>query len=126
MKTLLSRIHSFIVLTAAVLATLQPVRSAEDSPASNEVKLLTIGNSFANDSIAFLPRMSEAGGKKLLIFGANLGGHSLEQHAGYLKAFEADPSDPKGRAYKGKSDPKTGEKRDFSLREHSSPRHGIM
>ncbi len=117
MKPFSSRVLSSIVLTAAVLATMQPVRSAEDSPAANEVKLLTIGNSFANDSIAFLPRMAEAGGKKLLIFGANLGGHSLEQHAGYLKAFEADPTDPKGRAYKAKKDPRTGEKRDFSLRE---------
>jgi len=41
----------------------------------------------------------------------------MEQHVGYLKAFEADPADPKGRAYKDKTDPQTGKKRDFSLRE---------
>ena len=41
----------------------------------------------------------------------------MQQHAGYLKAFEADPNDPKGRAYKQLTDPVTGEKKDFSLPE---------
>lgn len=117
MKLFSSRVLTCLFLAAAVLAPLPAGRSAENAPTVNEIKLLTVGNSFANDSISFLPQMAEAGGKKLLIFGANLGGHSLEQHAGYLKAFEADPADPKGRAYKGKKDPRTGEKRDFSLRE---------
>ena len=117
MNKLSTRFLAGFLLATSILAPLPTARCAEDSPAVNEVKLLTIGNSFANDSISFLPQMAEAGGKKLLIFGANLGGHSLEQHAGYLKAFEADPSDPKGRAYKEKKDPRTGEKRDFSLRE---------
>ena len=46
-----------------------------------------------------------------------LGGHSFAQHASYVKAFEADPADPKGHAYKARLNPLTGEKKDFSLRE---------
>lgn len=89
---------------------------APDAP-RQEVRLLTIGNSFADNSTAFLPQLSEAGGKHLILFRANLGGHSLEQHVGYLQAFEADPNDPKGHAYKQHVDPRTGAKKDFSLRE---------
>ena len=81
------------------------------------IKLLTIGNSFADNVTALLPGFAEAGGKGLSIFRANLNGHALQQHADYLQAVEADPSEPKGRAYKNHADPRTGEKKDFSLRE---------
>ena len=81
------------------------------------IKLLTIGNSFADNSVFFLPGFAKASGRQILVFKANLGGRSLQQHAGYLQAFEADPNDPKGRAYKAQDDPRTGGKKDFSLRE---------
>lgn len=79
------------------------------------VKLLTIGNSFADNSTHFLPQLAKAGGKDLVLFRANLGGHSLQQHAGYMKAYEADPKDPKGSPYQVKVDPATGEKKGTSL-----------
>jgi hypothetical protein len=81
------------------------------------VRLLTIGNSFADDATRHLPGLAKAGGKELEIFRANLGGHSLEQHAGYLLAHEADPADPKGRPYTNHfaDSPKTAAK--LSLRE---------
>ena len=85
--------------------------------ARTSIKLLTIGNSFADNVTALLPGFATAGGKGLSIFRANLGGHSLQQHVGYLQAFEADPNDPKGRAYKKHADPRSGEIKDFSLRE---------
>jgi hypothetical protein len=81
------------------------------------VKLLTIGNSFADNAMDPLPELAKAGGKQLTVFRANLGGHSLGQHAGYLLAYEKDSADPKGRAYKKRAHPVTGEKKDFSLRE---------
>lgn len=91
----------------------EPVAAAPRS----ELKLLTVGNSFADNSTALLPAFAKAGGKKLTLFKANLGGHSLDQHVGYLQAFEADPANPWGRAYKQRPDPRTGQKRDFSLKE---------
>ena len=111
--------RSFLAALVLVFAVLSPVargRCASDAPVAGEVKLLTIGNSFADDSTFFLPQFAKADGKMLVVFSANLGGHSLEQHVGYLKAFEADSADPKGSPYKNKTDPQTGKKRDFSLR----------
>lgn len=67
-----------------------------------QVKILTIGNSFANDATAYLPAMAKAGGKDLLLFRANLGGCSFERHARHLKAYEANPEDPQGSPYLGK------------------------
>lgn len=77
------------ILAVAVCAL--PARAAEGE--RDEVKLLTIGNSFANDSVAFLPALAEAGGKKLTMFRANLGGCSFERHARHLAAALADPED---------------------------------
>lgn len=70
-------------------------------PPEGQVKLLTIGNSFANDSTAFLPAMAKEAGKDLLLFRANIGGCTFERHARHMKAFEANPDDPQGRPYKG-------------------------
>lgn len=102
----------------APLAALCLIVSAWAEPGPREsVKLLTIGNSFANNAIAFLPRFAEAGGKTLVVFPANLGGASFNRHAGHLRAFEANPHDGDARPYKDRVHPRTGEKRDFSLRE---------
>lgn len=77
-----------------------PARAAE--AARDAIKLLTVGNSFADDSTAFLPALAKAGGKDLVIFRANLGGCSLERHARHLAAALADPSatDSEARPYK--------------------------
>ena len=109
------------MMRLAILFLLAPLSlpgavSEQASPRSS-VKILTIGNSFADNALKFRPDLAKAGGKQLVVFSANLGGHSLQQHASYLQAFEADPNDPKGHAYKRRADPRTGEKKDFSLRE---------
>ena len=67
----------------------------------DHVKLLTIGNSFANDATAYLPAMAKAAGKDLTLFRANIGGCSFERHARHMKAFEANQADPQARPYKG-------------------------
>ena len=102
------------LLLALVLAGVSA--RAEGAP-DRPVKLLTIGNSFADNATQYLPDLARAEGRKLVIFRANLGGHSLQQHVGYLKAWEKDASDPAGRPYKNRTDPRTGETRDFSLPE---------
>ena len=68
--------------------------------AVDELKVLTIGNSFANNATQYLVQAAESAGKKVTLFrGGNLGGHSLEQHAGYLAAWRANPEE--GRKYRG-------------------------
>ena len=82
-----------------------------------EVRLLTIGNSFADNSVEYLPGFAQAGDQTLRIYRANLGAHSMQMHVGYLRAFEANPDDPKGRPYQGVANPKTGGKPKLSLRQ---------
>ncbi len=104
---------SLLLLTALLLVS--TARSAEEPAGVETLRVMTIGNSFANNGVAYLPALAEAAGRKVILFRANLGGHSMQAHVGYLKAFEADPGDPAGHPYKKQLDPKTGQKRDFSL-----------
>lgn len=82
-----------------------------------EVKLLTVGNSFAENTVRYLPDFAKEAGHQLRIYRANLGAHSMEMHVGYLRAYEADPADPRGRRYQDVADPKTGAKPKLSLRQ---------
>lgn len=42
--------------------------------AAKEVKLLTIGNSFADSAFKFLPKVAESAGDKVIMDRANIGG----------------------------------------------------
>jgi hypothetical protein len=90
---------------------------AETNGPVRQVKLLTIGNSFADNATQYLPDLARAAGQQVVVFRANLGGHSLQQHVGYLQAFEANPDDPAGRPYKNRVHPRTGQRQNFSLPE---------
>lgn len=85
-------------LVCLIFAFASPLMGKE-AP-KDQVKILTIGNSFANDATAYLPALAKAGGKDLLLFRANLGGCSFERHARHLKAYEANPADPQGSPYR--------------------------
>jgi len=93
---------AFWLLTGSLAA---PASRAAD-PASVPVaprtsaKILTVGNSFADNAATFLPELAKAGGKQLMCYRADLPGHSLKQHAGYIEAYEANPGDPKASPYK--------------------------
>lgn len=57
-----------------------------------EIKVLTIGNSFANSVFAYLPQIvNSVPGCKLTLVGANHGGCSLERHWKYVEEEEANP-----------------------------------
>lgn len=102
------------VLVAWVFLAGSPVH-AETAAEVQTVKILTVGNSFANDATAFLPQIAEAAGKKVVLLRANIGGCSLEKHCGLMEA--AERGEKAGRAYQGTiwggTDPKTP----FSLKE---------
>jgi len=69
----------------------------------NTLRLFIIGNSFSQNATAFLPQIAKEKGKTLTIGRAELGGHSLEQHWGYVERYEKDTSDIQGKPYNGKS-----------------------
>lgn len=108
------RLPLFALFLVAFGLLTSPGRCADKAAAVGAVKLLTIGNSFADNSTAFLPDLAKAAGKQLTLFRADLGGHSMQQHVGYLQAYEANHADPKGCPYK-KTDPVTGKVRNISL-----------
>lgn len=88
--------------------------AARAATGSDPLRILAIGNSFSNNATDFLPALTEAGGRKLLMGKAAIASCSLERHARYLKQAEA--GDPAGRAY-DTTDPLTGEKRLMTLPE---------
>ncbi|MCK3685626.1 DUF4886 domain-containing protein [Maribellus sp. YY47] len=68
---------------------------------SDTLKVLTIGNSFADNACHFLSEITQSvEGCNILIQKANLGGCSLDRHAGLIEKSEQDPST---KPYNGKS-----------------------
>lgn len=93
--------RSFVFFLALFLA----LGARAQEPAPPPIRLLTIGNSFAHDSTVFLRDMARADGREIVLYGMNLGGHTLEQHASYIAAHEANPADPRGSPYKNPANP---------------------
>jgi hypothetical protein len=63
------------------------------------VSLLTIGNSFAENALTYLPQLAEASGNELIEGRANLGGCTVQRHWNHVARYEADPKDPEGSPY---------------------------
>jgi|GEM_PF-426557 len=94
----MKKIKQNILLIAFVWSLLslsnQPIFAAIGNKTSeaDTVRVLTIGNSFANNACRFLEEIAGSVEGCVIIIGrANLGGHSLEQHASYIKQSEEDP-----------------------------------
>jgi len=117
-----TRKKPWLPLAGFILLLISPAGWTSET---DEIKLLTIGNSFADNSTRYLPDFAKDAGKKLRLYSANLGAHSLQMHVGYCRllsvtvgycrAFDANPDDPKGAPYTGIADPKTGSKPKLSL-----------
>ncbi len=90
----------------------------ETSP--KKVRLLTIGNSFANNATRYLAQICESRGVDLVLGKANLGGASLKRHAGHLASFSEDAQSLDGRPYRDASDPQ-GEKQSLVTLLQSEP-----
>jgi len=69
--------------------------------APKTVRLLTVGNSFADNALEFLPKLADAAGHELIVGRANLGGCTLERHWRHVAAHEADSSNKEGSPYRG-------------------------
>lgn len=69
--------------------------------AAKTVRVLTIGNSFAENALTYLPQIVEASGNKLIVGRANLGGCTLERHWKHVAQHEANPDGKNGSPYRG-------------------------
>lgn len=88
------------VFIALYLLVFIPAFSQE---AARTIRLLLIGNSFSQNASRYLPDLAKESGIELIIGRAELGGCSLQRHWEIVEAHEADPDDPKGKQYRGKS-----------------------
>ncbi|MCC9607938.1 DUF4886 domain-containing protein [Blastopirellula sp. JC732] len=69
------------LIAALVVSQISILAMAEEPTGVRTVRLLTIGNSFADNACAFLPQIFAADPKaELVLMKANLGGCSLERH----------------------------------------------
>lgn len=91
------------VLFLFVMGAVQAEEQTAPAAAAKELSVLTIGNSFAENALKFLPQIAQSAGYKLIVGRANLGGCPLDRHWSLVEAFEKNPDDPKGR-YNGKVD----------------------
>lgn len=70
---------------------------------TEKLRVFVIGNSFSNNATKYLPELVKEKGKLLEIGRAEIGSGSLQNHWDGVLAFEANPTDPKGLLYGGKS-----------------------
>ncbi|MEC5128779.1 DUF4886 domain-containing protein [Verrucomicrobiales bacterium BCK34] len=82
------------LLFSIALAFSPPLRGE-----SEPVAVLTVGNSFADNALKFLPALAEASDRKLIAVRANLGGCTFERHWNHVAAFEKDPKSKAGSPY---------------------------
>lgn len=101
MKILHQKIHHVKSVLILLLCLTTGLSFGQTAPKS--LRLFIIGNSFSQNASAYLPNFTKEKGTQLTVGRAELGGHSLAQHWGYVEAAEANPEDPKGKPYNGNS-----------------------
>lgn len=87
----------FRIFITALLLLLIPTGCRKQEPQT--VRLLTVGNSFADNALTYLPQIVEASGNILIYERANLGGCSLKRHWDHAAKYQADSNDPEGSPY---------------------------
>jgi len=75
--------------------------SAPNQAEEQTVRLLTIGNSFADNALTYLPEIVKASGNTLVYAKANLGGCTMKRHWDHVEKYEAGHSDKAGTPYAG-------------------------
>ncbi len=96
-----------------LLIALASFVSALSAAERDSAKVLTIGNSFADNATKYLPDLAKAGGKTFILGKANIGGCTLERHAKHLG--QAQAGETEGSAYKNFTHPETGNKEPSTL-----------
>jgi len=98
--------RSNFIKTLVVFLLLIPIfnlnaGSLESKSNEKTVKILTIGNSFAENALTYLRQITESvDGCNIVIGKANIGGCYLEKHANLIKECEKDPAlKPYGEKY---------------------------
>lgn len=102
-KNYLKTVLAIALLLVLNVGIAQTGRVNSISSKADTLRLLLIGNSFSQNAGQYLPQLAKEGNHPLVIGRAEIGGCSLEKHWTLAQLAEANPSDPKGKPYKGKS-----------------------
>jgi hypothetical protein len=94
---------AFILLTFSVAGNALLLEPTSGAVKPDTVRLFLIGNSFSQNAARYLPDLAKEGNQNLIIQRAEIWGCSLQKHWELAKLAEANPDDPKGRPYQGKS-----------------------
>ncbi|MAS96126.1 MAG: DUF4886 domain-containing protein [Verrucomicrobiales bacterium] len=93
---------SLFLAAFLVLGSIGVHGQAADSE-SKTIRVLTVGNSFADNALTYLKDLAEAAGHTLIAGKANLGGCTFERHWRHVAAYQEDPESEEGSPYgKGK------------------------
>ena len=104
MNLSIRRLLQCVIISSALLFNLPSLFAGETSgskPSSKTIKILTVGNSFADNACTYLPQIAASvPGLSIKITKANLGGCSLERHVTLMKECESNPGlKPYSNAY---------------------------
>lgn len=105
MKYNKSQIASVLCFVIGFLLTMDigKAQAVNKYEKGKELRLLVIGNSFSRNATLYLPQLAAEGGHKFVIRKAEISGSPLKKHWDAVEAAEANPDDPKGKPYNGKS-----------------------
>jgi hypothetical protein len=85
---------ALFLVTTALQCNCEPVAQPVKT-----IRMLTIGNSFADNIATYLPSIMQAAGYNLVLNRANIGGCPMEKHWKLASLHEANPQDPQGMPY---------------------------
>ncbi len=82
-----------------ILSILLLILTAALSTQADTVRIMTIGNSFADNACRYLDDIAAAQGHTIVIEKANIGGGSLEGHWNGMEAWKIDPDSAEAKPY---------------------------
>jgi len=95
--------YPYAMLLALILLLPAAMTVAAQTPTApvpaKTIRLLCVGNSFSANTTHYLRQIMDAGGYRLVLYNASIGGCPLAQHWKHIVAHEANPDDPTGKPF---------------------------
>jgi hypothetical protein len=90
------------ILSLLIILSIQFGWTEESESPGREtpLKILTIGNSFADNLTRYFPQLLDAANQPHVLYRANLGGATFKRHADHLRQWRENPEDPGWKVYK--------------------------
>ncbi|ATC65835.1 hypothetical protein CMV30_18820 [Nibricoccus aquaticus] len=87
------------------LVLLAALTTAAATAFGETVRILSIGNSFSENSLRHLPALAATQGVEIIVGEANMPGASLKRHASHWRAAQLNADDAEGKPYRDRRNP---------------------